>query len=1011
MKLRLPRLTKLALVLGLVFIGAGTSTVFSSSSAYAYDKPEDVIDRDVSAWLTYRGIWGSCLSFNGVENSISRDSVQDGLWFKGSNDTADFGYLTYDFGDEGDDKTIDISCGDGSAIDRFMDQIMGFDDEIEAFCKFDDYLDDEGFSYIIQPEAGDGDCESSDSFTISRHDDGESAARTAFTKLLDAAPYRRPLFDLTSNARDQEDKKIPGYNAWRYWIGKRSLEVMCGRSVALSNGLTDRGSDSNSVVSVDIVEYETGRVTRSANYELTSDRLDEGNEDGTKFKARFDGDQHQEMSCGDMAERTRSYSEKFREYVINYYSYTVADDFKDQFEVTTQMKRAICGNPPTGGGELPGPEERAYAACVTNISARFNRAVDECRASKLDGREMAVEDRTSKMKACLRQKLPNAYDDAIAGISDPNFQDQDDQATDPTEDGTSCAIDGIGWIVCPVMNFLGKINDEAYKFINNFLEIPARVFNDRAAIAAWSAFRDMANVMFVIGFLFIVYAQITGGGLSNYTIKKMVPRLVIAAVLVNVSFYLCALAVDLSNIVGSGIYNLLEGLNVGSNGEGPNTALEGAWTVAVYAVLATALGIALLALIIFAPMSLLAFALVIIILIARQAFVILLVVISPLAFVAYLLPNTEDWFKKWWKMLSAFLMVFPIIALVFGASSLAARILMNVSESGDNDENMMKIVALGVLAVPLFAVPTILKGSLSAAGSIGARLSGLQDRTNRFAGKRIKESRIGEAKGAFDTRRQDRRLKRRVGEGRLGRINKAIDRSSFGRYIGGDRGAAQATRAVFDRFDEDVKAQKTLLSGVSNKKLLEDLNQGKGSTEYQAAVAGTLMSRDHRESHLQALEIIRKRNQEAEAMGDTKEGKEAREAVGDIQKQMAHDMKSKPWALGDQATGQLVEGTYGRSVSGNDEPQKHFNYDIQEQLKERVGTKLSAQSLATMNPDEMNRVYAAATSTNPEERLTTEQLASLHQAIRDIRGNKQMDALVKPEARAQFDVILPPGSP
>lgn len=344
--------------------------------------------------------------------------------------------------------------------------------------------------------------------------------------------------------------------------------------------------------------------------------------------------------------------------------------------------------------------------------------------------------------------------------------------TTPTDaEPTTCAVDGIGWIVCPVMQFVGRVNDKAFDFLQSFLGIrPALLVNEpgktgpHPTYAAWSSFRDIANVAFVIAFLVIVYSQLTSAGISNYGIKKMLPRIIIAAILVNISYFLCSLAVDISNIVGSSIYTLLkDSINIGSSisnqgwEEQTSTILAGA---------ATGIFIILLALvIIMAPMTLVAFGMIILILVARQAFVILLIVISPLAFVAYLLPNTESWFKKWWKAFSAVLMVYPVVGAVFGASTLAANILSSTA-SGTDDSNLMQLIALGVLAVPLFAVPALLKGSLSAAGSVGQKIASLQDRANRRAARDVKD-RAGKEWGAMQNSLTRRALNP---QGRLGRV-------------------------------------------------------------------------------------------------------------------------------------------------------------------------------------------------------------------------------------------------
>jgi len=397
----------------------------------------------------------------------------------------------------------------------------------------------------------------------------------------------------------------------------------------------------------------------------------------------------------------------------------------------------------------------------------------------------------------------------------------------PGSSETTCAVDGIGWIVCPVVTFLSKLNDAAFGFLNNFLNVPPDVFSDPATKQAWEAFRNIANIAFVIAFLIIIYSQITGAGVSNYGLKKLLPKLIIAAILVNVSYYVCAIAVDISNILGASLYDLIKGINIGDD-VGAGGAGSNLWANAGAIILGGTAIIGLLALIIFAPTSLLAFALVIMILIARQAFVVLLIVISPLAFVAYLLPNTEQWFKKWWKSLVTILMVFPIIAVVFGASSLASDILIRVSEDGaggGDDNQLMKIVGAAVLAVPLFAVPVLLKGALSAAGTIGAKVAGLQDKANGRMKRNVKEGRLGEAKQAFDSRRQRNKVERRlsggyVGKGRLGKRiaaygasdalkdtkrgkllqtmgapGKAIDSSKAAGFLGADRGAAAAVAA------------------------------------------------------------------------------------------------------------------------------------------------------------------------------------------------------------------------
>lgn len=291
-------------------------------------------------------------------------------------------------------------------------------------------------------------------------------------------------------------------------------------------------------------------------------------------------------------------------------------------------------------------------------------------------------------------------------------------------EGPTCAIEGIGWLVCPAMSFLATIGDTALSFLSTtFLETRASIMTDPSLVAAWSTMRTIANAGFVIAFLIIIFSQLTSAGISNYGVKKMLPRLVVAAILVNLSLIICQLAVDLSNILGYSINSFFQGnmFNIQGDVSGSDGSGNG-FGIAVIVTAALAGGITLL-FALSAPVIIavvLALLLIVLILIARTALIVLLTVVAPLAFVAYLLPNTEQWFKRWQKMFVALLLVFPMIALVFGASALAARIVYNAA---DND--LLRLTALGIAAIPLFVIPALLRASINAAGSIGARLSNM----------------------------------------------------------------------------------------------------------------------------------------------------------------------------------------------------------------------------------------------------------------------------------------------
>lgn len=513
-------------------------------------------------------------------------------------------------------------------------------------------------------------------------------------------------------------------------------------------------------------------------------------------------------------------------------------------------------------------------------------------------------------------KYASAY--GLWAVTHPQEAQDAQSYTDKNNNNTTkstCAVDGIGWIVCPVMNFVAKANDMAYGFLSdNFLKIDIELLKDNDTKTAWQSFRDIANVAFILAFLIIIYSQMTGAGVTNYGIKKLLPKLIIAAVLVNVSYIVCQLAVDISNIVGNSIVKLFDSVSTAAKGADTGGAGYGLWEDAVTLLLAASVSVGLIAAVVVAPSSLLAFAVVLMILLARKALVILLIVISPLAFVAYLLPNTEQWFKKWWKMFSGMLFVYPMIGVIFGASSMAGKIINNAASSQTGDDSwLLQLVGLGVTAIPLFVVPGLLKSAMSAAGAIGAKLSNLSDKTNSFAKNRAMKGRLGEAKAAFDTRRQNRRVKRRAGEGRFGRINRAIDSSRFGKYIGGDKGAAAAASAIAERNEKEISNQSGVLTDYVSRMddptatahLVSTYNKAveSGDTIAARAAARTLVSRGG--GGVAAL-----REATSKLHDDGKLGADSKIDVGDLRheiKKHGDGVKGKDKRLMDWAEGKTAD--------------------------------------------------------------------------------------------------------
>ena len=345
---------------------------------------------------------------------------------------------------------------------------------------------------------------------------------------------------------------------------------------------------------------------------------------------------------------------------------------------------------------------------------------------------------------------------AVYSFTPPNTYEQTSTSTisieSPSENstGTSCDVQGIGWIICPLSNWLADGIDYMYSALQEFLKTkPLETTNQNSGIyLAWVIMRNISNVAFIVAFLVIIYSQLTSVGISNYGVKKMLPRLVIAAVLVNLSFTICAILLDLSNIAGYAFQDAFMGIKntistVGENtstwtwSEVISTALSnGALAVGAGYAVSLALTTELLPMLVpAATLAGLTLLFILLIMAARQALIIILIIVSPLAFVCYLLPGTEKWFKKWRDSFLTMLVFFPAFAVVFGGAQLAGIIIIQ-NASGSNGA-IMHVLGMLVQIIPLAITPLIMKFSGGVlgkfAGFVNDKNKGLYDRSKNWS--------------------------------------------------------------------------------------------------------------------------------------------------------------------------------------------------------------------------------------------------------------------------------------
>lgn len=346
---------------------------------------------------------------------------------------------------------------------------------------------------------------------------------------------------------------------------------------------------------------------------------------------------------------------------------------------------------------------------------------------------------------------PNSYTNGTVPvevtINGAPTQGEDEQP-DQVNACDGALLTGVGWIICPMVNFIAKSMDKIYQVIASYLAVTTVTADTNSPLyQLWKVIRDIANICFVIAIIVIIYSQLTSIGISNYGIKNTLPRIIIAAILVNISYWICAIAVDASNILGYAIHSMFTGLmdkfSVGTNYNGlmptweevAAVALAGSAAVAVagWSLLGASIPGALALLIPILLSAVIAALVALLILAARQALITIFIIISPLAFVAYILPNTEKYFTKWREAFTTLLLLFPIFSIIFSGAQLAGMAI--IQSSGGNLFTI--ILGLGVQVAPIVVTPMLVKFSGSIIGRVAGILNnpnkGLIDRTRNWA--------------------------------------------------------------------------------------------------------------------------------------------------------------------------------------------------------------------------------------------------------------------------------------
>lgn len=291
---------------------------------------------------------------------------------------------------------------------------------------------------------------------------------------------------------------------------------------------------------------------------------------------------------------------------------------------------------------------------------------------------------SSNFQACqLFPKESTAIDVRIAAGDTPNSSIPGTPPGQGAEEKVCTTGDGLAgtlaYILCP---FTKMIADATSFFEKNiimpFMTISPLTTNDKnPTYLLWQNVRNLANVGFILFFFFIILSQATSLGLSNYGIKKVLPRLLIVALGINLSYFIVAFIIDAFNIFGAGISQLVMAALQQASVQQQNTGATPGTVQSIFIVG----GVALAAIVVtggavigwlfgLIGLAFLFILVTVVILIIRQIAIIMFVIIAPVAILMYMLPNTESFFTRWRQNLIQLLMMYPILVLLFAAGKI-----------------------------------------------------------------------------------------------------------------------------------------------------------------------------------------------------------------------------------------------------------------------------------------------------------------------------------------------------
>lgn len=388
------------------------------------------------------------------------------------------------------------------------------------------------------------------------------------------------------------------------------------------------------------------------------------------------------------------------------------------------------------------------------------------------------------------QSRAQAYADLLnraasqRGVSAGSLLSSSAEGSSSGEMPESCEANGgaLSWILCGGLEILDGVVRMLDRAINHLLLVPNSYIENEGLKNAWLRLRNIAYIILVpITLVMVIGTALSFDFISAYTVKRAMPRLLIAAVFIALSYDITSFLIRLTNDIGTGAYGLIASaffkgqisLTDIFNPSGGNVAWGAAGLLLGTGIAITigSIGVLLLYMLTMALGILIGF----ILLSVRQFLIVALMILAPLAILSWIFPGNDKLWKLWWNTFSKLLLLFPLVMIVIAVGRSFAMIV-NFSAMGNDDFPVVAtLVKLVAYVGPYFFIPAMFKF----AGGAFATIAGVTNDKSRGIFDRSRKKRGELMSRNWQDTLAGNKFKGGTPDNLRGRFNRGLQRAAF----------------------------------------------------------------------------------------------------------------------------------------------------------------------------------------------------------------------------------------